>query len=81
MSKSNKKPELWRIVVFIIAVLFIVFMWAKKDIAEIYATMPKEQIVPMIATTVAVSILKVALIAGAVLLIKWLISKFKKEHK
>jgi hypothetical protein len=45
-------------------------MWVEKDIVSIYATMPKEQVFPLIATTLAVSLLKVALLAGAILLIK-----------
>ena len=76
--KENKKKEPWRIAVFIISVLYIVFMWVKKDIAAIYSTMPAEQVGPLIATTIAVSLLKVAAIAGIVLLIKWGIGKAKR---
>ncbi len=80
MSNNNKKKiEPWRIIVFIIAVALIIFMWVKKDIAEIYATMPAEQIAPLIITTIAVSFLKVAAIAGVILLIKWIVSKIKKK--
>ena len=79
MSKDNKKKiEAWRIIVFIIAVAFIIFMWVKKDIAEIYSTMPSEQIVPLIVTTVAVSLLKVAAIAGAIFLIRFIVGKIKR---
>ena len=77
-NKGNKKKEPWRIVVFIISVLYIVFMWVKKDIAAIYTTMPADQVAPLIATTVAVSLMKVAAIAGGVLLMKWVIGKAKK---
>ncbi len=80
MSNNNKKKiESWRIIVFVIAVILIIFMWVKKDIAEIYKTMPSEQIAPLIITTIAVSLLKVVAIAGAILLIKWTISKIKKK--
>lgn len=80
MGNNNKKKiEPWRIIVFVIAVAFIIFMWVKKDIAEIYATMPSEQIVPLVVTTIAVSLLKVAVIAGVILLIKWIIGKMKKK--
>ena len=80
MSNNNKKKiEPWRIIVGILAIAFIVYMWVKKDIAEIYATMPSEQIVPLVVTTIAVSLLKVAVIAGAILLIKWIIDKLKKK--
>ena len=41
--------------------------------------MPSEDILPLFATTVAASLLKVAAIAGAVLLIKWIVGKVKKK--
>ena len=76
---SNKKVEPWRIAAFIIAVAFIIFMWVRKDVAEIYATMPKEEIAPLIATTVAVSLMKIALIAGAFFHVKWFVGKIAKK--
>ena len=76
---NNKKTEPWRIVAFVISVAFIIFMWIKKDVAEIYATMPKEQIVPLVTTTIAVSLLKVAAIAGGILLVKFIVGKMKKK--
>ncbi len=78
-DNNKKKIELWRIIAFVISVAFIVFVWVKKDIAEIYATMPQEQIVPLVVTTIAVSLLKVAVIAGGILLIKWIVRKIKKK--
>jgi protein-S-isoprenylcysteine O-methyltransferase Ste14 len=76
MSNDNKKKiEPWRMIIFIIAVAFILFMWIKKDIAKIYATMPQEQILPMIVTTIAVSLLKVGGLTVAILLIKWVVGK------
>ena len=80
MSDNNKKKiEPWRIIVFVMAIAFIIFMWIKKDITEIYATMPSEQIAPLIVTTIAVSLLKVAVIAGGIFLIKWIIVKIKRK--
>ena len=55
--ENKKKKEPWRIIVFIIAVLFIVYRWIEKDVVAIYTTMPKEQVAPLIATTIAVSLL------------------------
>ena len=77
-NKENKKTEPWRIIVFFISVAYIVFMWVRKGIAEIYAAMPAEQAVPMIATAIAVSLVKAAAIAGAVLLIRWVMGRVKK---
>ena len=76
---SRKKKEPWRIVVGIISIVFIVFMWAKKDIILIYTTMPQEQILPLIVTTIAVSLLKVAVIAGTIFLVKWIVSKIRNK--
>ena len=78
-NKNNKKKEPWRIIVGILAIIFIVYMWVKKDVVTIYTTMPKEQVAPLIATTIAVSLIKVAAITGGILLIKWIISKFKNK--
>lgn len=80
MSNDNKKKkEPWRVIVFVLAIMYIIFLWVKKDIAQIYVSMPQEQIIPLIITTIAVSLLKVAAIAGGILLIKWMISKIKKQ--
>ena len=78
-EKKNKKKEPWRIVVFVVAVIYIIFMWVKKDIAEVYGTMPTEQLVPLIVTSVVVSLFKFGAIAGAVLLIKWIVGKIKNR--
>ena len=78
MSNENKKKiEPWRIIVFTISILVIAFMWVKNDVISIYTTMPKEQVVPIIATTIFVSLIKVSAIAGGVLLIKWIVGKIK----
>ena len=54
-------------------------MWVKKDILSIYANAPQEQVIPMIATTVAVSLIKVAAITVGILLIKWIAGKVKNK--
>lgn len=77
-SGDKKKKEPWRIIVGIISIAYIIYMWAKKDIVTIYTSMPKEQIIPLVATTIAVSLLKVLAIVGGILLLKWIISKIKK---
>ena len=77
-AKNQKKIEPWRILVFVIAVAFILYMWVKKDVAEIYATVAAEQVMPLIVTTVAVSQLKVAAIALGIYIIQWVVKKIKK---
>ena len=77
MNDNKKKIELWRILVFILAVGFISFMWIKKDISGIYTTMPSEQSWALIVVTIVVSLLKVLAITGVMLLVKFIIGKIK----
>ena len=76
---KEKKRELWRIITGILGIGAIVYMWTKKDIASTYAALPKEQLLPMIVTSTAVTLLKVGAMAGGIWLIKWSIGKFKKK--
>lgn len=39
--------------------------------------MPKEQAIPLVVTTIVVSVVKVIVIAGVILLVKWVIRKIK----
>ena len=80
-NRKQQKKEPWRIVVAIAAVVYIVFLWVRKDIAAIYSGMPMDQALPLIATTVAVSLVKVAAIAAVVFLVKWLTGKFKQYQE
>ena len=78
-KRSSRKKEPWRMIVGMISVALIVYMWVKKDIVTIYATMPKEQVAELLVTTIAVSLAKVAAIAGAILLLKWIAGKLAKS--
>ena len=78
-SEKNNKKEPWRIILCIISVLFILFMWIKKDIVSIYTTMPEEQMLPLMVTTIAVSLVKVIAIAGGIMLIKLIAGKIGKK--
>ena len=75
---KNKKIEPWRIVVAILSIGFIIYMWTTKNITEIYGDLPAEQLLPLIVTNMVVSLIKVAGMTGAILLIKWLVAKFKR---
>ena len=78
-NNEKKKKEPWRMIVGIIAIAYIAYMWVEKDIMTIYTTMPKEQVAPLIATPIALSLIKVTAIAGDIFLIKWIINKFKNK--
>lgn len=70
--KENKKKEPWRIVAAILSIAFIAFMWVENDVISIYTTMPQEQVLPLIVTTIVVSLLKIGAIAGVLLLLNGL---------
>ena len=72
------KKEPWRYVVSGLAFAYIIFLWVRKDIGNIWATMPADRLLPVAVLSIAVTVLKVALIAGGALLLKWILSKLKK---
>ena len=69
------KKELWRWIVFGLAVAYIASMWISKAVGSSLLT---EDLLPMAVTSIAVTALKVVLIAGSILLLKWILSKLKK---
>ena len=74
---SKKKIGPWRIITAVISAGYILYMWTEKDIATIYATAPQEQVLPMVVTALLVAAGKVALIAAAVLVGRWLLRILK----
>ena len=77
---KSRKPEPWRLIIGLCSIALIVYMWVKKDIAALYANMLKEELLPLLGTTLLVSLFKVAAVAGAILLVKWIAAKlFKKK--
>lgn len=78
---EGKKKETWRIIVALIASAYIIYMWVKKDIVAIYATMPKEEVLSIVVTTVAVTLLKVVVITAVILLLKWAINRISGKSK
>ena len=69
------KKELWRWIVFGLSVAYILYMFISKSV-EI--SVSADQVLPMALTSVAVTAIKVVLIAGGILLLKWILSKLKK---
>ena len=74
----NFKKDPWRLVVGLAAIGYIVYMWVDKGLLSSVTQIPADQALPMAATSIAVTIAKVALLAGAVLVIKLIASKSKK---
>ena len=73
------KREPWRIILGVLAIAFIVYMWAKKDIAALYSTLPPEQLLPVLVTTIGVTLLKIGAMAGGILLLRWIIGKTRQH--
>ena len=72
------KKAPWRYAVAAVSVIFIIYMWTQKNLAAVYAELPLEQLLPVVVTSVAVSLVKVAGIAAVVFLVKWLLKKLKR---
>lgn len=78
---KSRKPEPRRIIVGLISIIFIIIMWGKKDIATFYGTLPTEELLPVILTSVAVTLIKILIIAAAVFVFKWSIGKINKRKE
>lgn len=76
---KNNKIEPWRLVICIIAIIYIIFIWVKKNIVSVLEIVPKDEVVIVIITTILVSILKVGIFAFIFRFIKWLINKVNKK--
>ena len=74
---QKKKKEPRRLLVGIIAIAYIVYMWAEKDIFSSLAAVSGDQALPMAATSMAVTLAKVAIMAAIIFVIKWLTGKGK----
>lgn len=53
-------------------------MWVEKDILAIYSSMPAEQALSLVVTTVVVSLVKVGVLTAGILIVKCLAGKLKK---
>lgn len=78
---KDRKKEPWRILLAIISAALIVFMWVRKDIANIISTMPEEHILPMVVTGIVVTAIKAVCVAVLVLIAKWLFGKIRNKKK
>ena len=78
MNQKNKK-EPWRLIVGIIAIAYIVYTWVEKDIFTSLTAVSGDQALPMAATSMAVTFVKVAVMAAIIFVIKWLTGKGKSK--
>ena len=78
-NEEKKKPEIWRIVVFIATVVLIAFLWIKNDVARLFLSANDPEALPLATTTVAVSLLKTLIVIAGIMLIKLIIGWVKKR--
>ncbi len=77
---KKKKIEPLRIIIFIIAVLFIIFMFISKSNTA-NTTASADEALPVLVTNIAVTFVKVAAIAGVTFIGKKIISKIPKNRE
>lgn len=68
------KTKILRLIVGIGAICYIVYMWVKKDIFSLYQGMDTA---PLLFTNIFVSLFKVMLLAGVILIVKKICTKQK----
>ena len=78
MRSKNKNQ--WRKIISVIAFLYIIYMWTEKDILSVYASMPKDRVIPLIIINVLVSLIKVGVLVLASIILKWIVKKIKKKQ-
>ncbi len=77
---ENNKKEPWRIIAFIIGVIFIIFLFVTKNNGA-DTTLTAEQAAPAMITSVAVTVVKFAIIAAVVFIGKHFIGKIRNKRK
>jgi hypothetical protein len=77
---QKKKKEPWRLLVGIIAIAYIVYTWVEKDIFASLTAVSGDQALPMAATSMAVTLAKVAIMAAIIFVIKWMTGKGKGKQ-
>lgn len=77
MKEIERKPR--RIAVAVLSVIVIAIMWIKKDVLGLWSGIGTEDLLPMLATNAVVMIVKIAVLAGGIYLVKMLFSKIAKK--
>lgn len=70
----REKTKILRLIVGIAAIFYIVYMWVKKDIFSMFQG---KDVAPMLFTNIIVTLFKVAILAGIILLVKKICTKQK----
>ena len=78
MTNIPRKRPAWRIALFVLGVAAIVIMWSIKGATGQLQGMSPAIMLPMVMVNAAVTLVKVAVMTGAMLLIRWIARKIRK---
>ena len=71
------KVDIGRLLAGFAAIVFIAYMWVEKEVVSVYTSMPIEEAIPVIVTTIVVSMFKVVGLAAVIYILKWIIRKIR----
>ncbi|MBE6900463.1 MAG: hypothetical protein E7479_07370 [Ruminococcaceae bacterium] len=77
MKEIERKPR--RIAIGVLSIIVIAIMWIKKDVLGLWSGVSSEDLLPMLATNAVVMIIKIAVLAGGIYLVKMLFNKIRKK--
>ena len=79
MKSIERKPR--RIAIGVLSIIVIAIMWIKKDVLGLWSNLSSEDLLPLLATNAVVIIVRIAILAGIIYLVRKLLTKLKKEIK
>ena len=79
MKSVDRKPR--RIAIAVLSIVVIAIMWIKKDALGLWSNLSSEDLLPLLATNAVVIIVRIAILAGIIYLVRKLMTKLKKEIK
>ena len=77
MKSIERKPR--RIAVAVLSVIVIAIMWVNKDVLGLWSNISSEDLLPLLLTNGAVMLIKIAVLAGIIYLVKKLFGKIRKK--
>ena len=77
MKSIERKPR--RIAIGALSIIVIAIMWIKKDVLGLWSNVSSEDLLPLLATNAVVMIVKIAVLAGIVYLIRKLAAKIRNK--
>ena len=77
MKSIERKPR--RIAIAVLSIVVIAIMWIKKDALGLWSNLSSEDLLPLLATNALVIIVRKAILAGIIYLVRKLLTKLKKK--